>query len=226
MSLAAVVGTVNDLETRIDAAPLPPLAGNLDLGPLGELIAASGLQAVLHLESGVSPDEPVFISTDAAVAFESEMPWDPDAVRAALTAALRSYQTVGDLGLGWRAVAAGPVTASELDGLLPLVVYADGTTLWIARTPALLGAALSGTPGGAGPGAGTFVARYDHRAELPGYLKTTRMLDLSDPARYSSFFSQNVGSLAAALDTVRSVEVRIDDDGRVQRHIVRYSLTE
>jgi len=51
-----------------------------------------------------------------------------------------------------------------------------------------------------------------------------RMLDLSDQARYSSFFSENVGSLASALDVIQSVSVRTNDSGLIQRQAVRYEL--
>jgi hypothetical protein len=56
------------------------------------------------------------------------------------------------------------------------------------------------------------------------YLKIMRMLDLSEQANYSAFFSDNIGSLASTLDVIQSLSVRINNAGLVQRQSVRYEL--
>ena len=227
--LSPIVGSVGDLRTRIDETPGPSLDGDLDLGPMEALVDSAGIEAILHLEASPPVDDGrVFVSSDTAVAFRAGSAWSIDEVETALTSAVASYQSVSEIGLGWEDVVSGAYTLSQMNGLLGLTVYVDGQTLWIARTPELLGTALatedSREPGVTQPQS-TFRARYSHRAELQPYLKGMRMLDLSEPSNYSSFFSENVGSLASVLDVIDSVQVTIDDDGRVQRHAVTYELS-
>ena len=220
-----LVGSERDLGTRIDEAPKASLAGALDLNPLKGLLESAGIQAVLHLESSVPMNDPTFVGSDAVVALRAASSWNAAETRSALASAVASYQTVGNIGLQWKNVTAGSYTLAQWDGLVPLTIYINGQNLWIARTPSLLGSALnrstSATPQ---PQPSTYLARYSHRAELSPYLKLMRMLDLSDQARYSSFFSENVGSLASALDVIQSVSVRTNDSGLIQRQAVRYEL--
>ena len=217
------VGSESDLQTRIDEAPKPTLGGRLILDPLKTIVAAAGVEAILHLESSVPPDDTSFVRSDAAIALRASSAWNAASVQSALTSAVESYQSVGGTGLRWRNVTAGNRTLSQWDGLLPLTVYVDGQILWIARTPALLSTALSQAAAPSAQGA-AYVARYNHRGELGPYLRIMRMLDLSDQAGYSGFFSENIGSLASALDVIQSVSVTITDAGTIQRQTVRYDL--
>ncbi len=215
-----------DFHTRIDEAPKPSLDGTLELAPFRSLLESRGLEAVLHLESGMPLDGDVFVGSDAAVAFRTASAWDAAAVRSALTAAVASYQSVGNTGLQWKSVASGNYSLSQWDGLLPLTIYVDSQNLWIARTPSLLGAALNHASNASAQSLpGTYLARYIHRGELQPYLKIMRMLDLSNQANYSSFFSENVGSLASTLRVIDSVSVQIEETPAVQRQFVRYQLT-
>jgi hypothetical protein len=50
------------------------------------------------------------------------------------------------------------------------------------------------------------------------------MLDLSDQANYSAFFSDNIGSLASTLDVIQSLSVKTNETGLVQRQVIRYDL--
>jgi hypothetical protein len=52
------------------------------------------------------------------------------------------------------------------------------------------------------------------------------MLDLSDANNYSSFFSENAGSLASALDIVESVSVTVSNGGSARREVVRYQFEQ
>src|SRR5262249_38311236 len=156
-----------DFQTRIDEAPKPSLAGSLELAPLRAVLESGGLEAVLHLESSNQLDGDVFVGSDVALAFRTATPWNAANVRSALIAAVASYQSVGNTGLQWRTVNAGSNALSQWDGLFPLTIYVDGQNLWIAKSPALLGAALNhaaNAPGQARPG--TYLARYVHRSEL------------------------------------------------------------
>jgi hypothetical protein len=212
-----------DLQTRIDEAPKPSLAGALMLESLKALVESAGLEAILHLESSLPMDDTTFVRRDAVVALRASSSWNAADVRSALTSAVASYQSVGTIGLQWRNVASGNYTLTQWDGLFPLTIYVDGQTLWIGRTPALLSSALNHSTTTA-PQPGTYLARYIHRSELSPYLKIMRMLDLSDQPNYSSFFSENIGGLASVLDVIQSVSVKINDSGLVQRQAIRYEL--
>jgi hypothetical protein len=223
MAFDGPIGSESDLQTRINEAPKPSLGGGLILDPLKAVIASAGVEAILHLESSLPPDDTAFVRSDAVVALRASSQWNAANVRSALTSAVESYQSVGGTGLQWRNVTAGNRTLSQWDGLLPLTVYVDGQTLWLARTPALLTAALNQSAAPAAQGA-AYVARYNHRGELGPYLRMMRMLDLSDQPGYSGFFSENIGSLASALDVIQSVSVTITETGTIQRQVVLYDL--
>src|SRR5262249_24069776 len=141
----AEAGSSDDMQTRIDEAPKPSLAGALSLSGLKSLIDASRLEAVLHLESSSTGADGTFLSSDAVLALRSASPWDAEQVKRALTSAVESYQSVNALGLEWQDINSGGSTASQWNGLIPMTIYVDGRTLWLARTPVLLGEALSHT---------------------------------------------------------------------------------
>jgi hypothetical protein len=224
VSLDASGGSEGDFQTRIDEAPKPSLAGNLILNPLRTLMASAGIQAVLQLESSLGLNDSSFVRTDLALALRAEKPWNLAEVQSALTSAASSYQTVNAIGLQWRNVTAGGRTLSQWDGLIPLTVFVDGQTLWIGRTPDLLSSALSHSATAAPPQPAAYLARYSHRTELAPYLRIMRMLDLSDQANYSAFFSDNIGSLASTLDVIQSLSAKTTETALVQRQVIRYAL--
>jgi hypothetical protein len=224
VAMSATAGSESDLHTRIDEAPKPSLAGTLSLAGLRDLINAAGLQAVLHLESSTSLNDNTFVGSDAALALRAGSPWNAAAVKSALTDGVASYQSVGALGLQWHDVNAGGRPLSQWDGLVPVTIYVDGQTLWIAKTAALLTAALARSTNAATGQPAAYIARYNHRTELGSYLKIMRMLDLSDQANYSNFFSENIGSLASSLDAIQSVSIRTTETPQVQRQELHYGL--
>jgi hypothetical protein len=226
-----VAGSPADLAISIDEAPAPPIEGGLDLSALSRMFEAADIRAVLHLEATAGDNAElagqVYVSRDVALAFRAGSDWDGSLVRDALTQAVRPYQTVGELGLGWNVLPVGNRSAWQIDGLLPITMMADGPTLWIARTPSLLEAAteaVAGSFSSSGASPASYLARYRHDRELGAFLETTRMLDAPDPPRSLSFFSDNVGSLASALDVVREITVRVEDDGRVRTEAVAYTV--
>ncbi|HLH30001.1 MAG TPA: hypothetical protein VKY31_02285, partial [Terriglobia bacterium] len=223
-NLDATGGVEGDFQTRIDEAPKPSLRGTLALAPLKTLVDGAGLEAVLQLESSLPLDDTTFVRSDAALALRASKPWNLAAVQSALTSAAASYQTVNSIGLQWRNVTSSGRTLSQWDGLIPLTIFVDGQTLWIGRTPGLLGSVLS-RPAAAAAQPAAYVARYNHRTELGPYLKVMRMLDLSDQQNYSAFFSDNIGSLGTTLDVVQSLSVRVNDTGPIQRESIRYELS-
>lgn len=223
VNLDASAGSEGDFQTRIDEAPKPSLAGTLTLEPMKRLVEAAGIEAVLHLESSLPLNDSTFVRTDAALALRASKQWNANEVQAALTSAAAPYQTVNAIGLQWRNVTSAGRTLLQWDGLVPLTIYVDGQTLWIGRTPDLLSSALN-HPAPVTPKAAAYLARYNHRTELTPYLRIMRMLDLSDQANYSAFFSDNIGSLASTLDVIQSVSIRTEDTALVQRQVITYDL--
>jgi hypothetical protein len=223
VSLDASAGGEGDFQNRIDEAPKPSLAGTLAVAPLKTLVESAGIQAVLHLESSLPINDSTFVRTDAALALRASKPWSTAEVQSALTSAAASYQTVNAIGLQWRNVTSAGRTLLQWDGLVPLTIYVDGQTLWIGRTPALLSSALSHSTA-ATPQPAAYLARYNHQAELAPYLRIMRMLDLSDQANYSAFFSDNIGSLASTLEVIHSLAIRTEDTPLVQRQVITYDL--
>jgi hypothetical protein len=220
VSLDASGGSEGDFQTRIDEAPKPSLAGTLMLEPLRTVVASAGMQGVLQLESSLGLDDSSFVRTDAAIALRAAKPWNLAEVQSALTSAASSYQTVNAIGLQWRNVTAGGRTLSQWDGLIPLTVYVDGQTLWIGRMPGLMSSALN-RPATAAAQPAAYLARYSHRTELAPYLRIMRMLDLSDQANYSAFFSDNIGSLASSLDVIQSLSVKTNEHRELREESLR-----
>jgi hypothetical protein len=223
LNLDASAGSEGDFQTRIDEAPKPSLGGSLILEPLGAVVEAADIQAVMQLESSLPPGDSTFIQSDVALALRAAKPWSLSQVQSALTAAGASYQTVSAIGLQWRSITSGARTFWQWDGLIPLTICVDGQTLWIGRTAGLLTAALS-WPASAAAQPAAYLARYNHRAELGPYLSIMRMLDLSEQQNYSAFFSDNIGSLASTLDVIQSLSVKVNDTGLVQRQAIRYEF--
>ena len=155
----------------------------------------------------------------AVIALRGSSVWNAAQVRSALTEAVSSYETVGGVGLQWHDLTSGSRTLSQWDGLIPLTVYVDGPTLWLARTPSLLNSALNHSSAAVAE-TGAYFARYNHQAELPSYLKVMRMLDLSEQQGNVNFFSENVGSLASSLDVIRSVSIRTTEGAQSQRQVI------
>jgi hypothetical protein len=227
--LNEAVGSESDLQTRIDAAPKPSLAGALNLAPLQVLVDSAQVEALLHLETSMqtAANNSTYPRSDAVIAVRAASAWNAASVQSALTSAVASYQTVANIGLQWRRLDSAPYALLQWNGLFPLTIYLDGQTLWIARTPSLLSAALQHAAAAAAPAErASYLAGYRHQAELPAYLKIMRMLDLSDPSNFSGFFSENVGSLASTLDVIDSASITRTDTGPIRRETVRYTLAK
>ncbi len=71
LSFDGPVGSEADLQTRIDEAPKPSLAGALTLEPLKALVESAGLEAILHLEYSLPQGDTTFVRSDAAVALRA-----------------------------------------------------------------------------------------------------------------------------------------------------------
>jgi hypothetical protein len=202
------------------------------MGPLKSILDGMRILAALHVESSVPPDGVSLGGTQVLLAFRADMDWNAEAVRAALTSAAGPSETVSALGLAWKNTASQGAAFSQWNGLHPLVVYAEGPLLLLSNTPALMAASLARAARATGEGGKgrVFLARYNHAAELKPYLEPLEGLDFDgtgrpdgNPSRREPhFFSEVVGSLGTALDSVRAVAIEVRDESAVQRRTIRY----
>jgi len=215
------VGDEADLETRIDEPPLETGAK-----PVGaefqKLLESMKLDAMMAAGSTRAQDG-VFVATDSAVALLAAQDWNAAAVRSAISDALAGLLSTGEAGLRWQ----DRGSYAELDGLASLAVAVRGRTLVIATNRALLEAMLAaGAQQPRNPPA-RYAALYRHSAELPNFVKMTRLIDYplakdtgQNPPE-PAFFSGNVASLGAALARIDSESIVVHDTGvKVTQNLV------
>jgi hypothetical protein len=222
------VGSENDLETRIDEAPLPSAGAGLAVEPLLKLLEGSKLAAMLEVESSeVAPDR-VFVRTPSAIVLLAASDWDGDAVRRSLESTVRNLWTTSGLGVGWVARQSGPVTYYALDGLARLSMATRGRLLVLADSAPQLVAVLARSSRAGSSGAGetrrsVYTARFNHARESVNFLKMVRLMDTPNiqpsqvaggiGGREPQFFSENIASLSRTLARVESASIAVDDRG-------------
>ena len=79
----AALGSEEDLETRIDEAPVVDDASKVDLQPLRVLLEGNTIEAMMQVETSRPAADGVFVSTPRAVALLGSKPWNAAAARAA-----------------------------------------------------------------------------------------------------------------------------------------------
>ena len=237
-------GSESDLETRIDQEPVNRYTSERSTDPLEQLLAQASPQAVLQVAYTQRAPNGVFVAPRTVLAFVSAAEWNADAVRAALVSAIRPGLTADGLGVGWRQSGA----VSELDGLMPIFLAAQGRTLFLADDRPALDAVLArlSLPVQAKPAA--YLAGFDHSAERQNFLRLATTVDRALPVESASqarmgdeplpdeenppvprepeFFSQNVASLSDVLQGVRSQSVVVRDSGNKLRQTVTYVWTK
>ncbi len=207
-------GGEQDLEIRIDEAPLTDDRGAVAFQAVRERLAATPLEAMLTVESTRAGD--VFVGTESAIVLLARQSWDAGAMRDALAHAAGSLWSVAGLG--------------ALDGLGKLVVSIDGRWLVVGNSSDLVNAIVSRKNRPAVAGA-AYAAGWRHARELPNFERMTRMIDfpqiapgVGDQAREPMFFSENLASIGRALQRVQSAEMAMHDAGSMVRETVVYRL--
>jgi hypothetical protein len=169
------VGNASDLETRIDAAPLPQQPLTVALTPLHTLLAAEDVDAMLVASStGDAPDH-VFLPIYSTIVLSGAGTWNAEALRSALTSALRSRVSTEDYGLRWQRRQRDNLVWFELEGLHPLAFAVQGNVCILASDSDTLLKSLR-VPSKAKPQLATVIAGFNHTAERPHFAQLTRLL--------------------------------------------------
>ena len=232
LASATDAGSEQDLETRIDEAPLTDDRGARAFAELRERLNRTQLEAMLDVEATRVDADQVFIHSQSAVVLLATAPWDGDAVRAALSSAAAGLWSNAALGAGWRTGANG---VRELDGLGRLVVSIDGPWLVLGNSPDLINSILArrNRPAVAGT---VYAAGWRHARELPNFERMMRLIDfpqiqaapveggVKPEARKPMFYSENIASLGRALQRVQSATIVVHDPGPMLRESVVYRL--
>jgi hypothetical protein len=222
----AQAGAEQELETRIDQAPLPEASAAF--APLSERLRASAIDAMVEVSSTRMDADQVFVRADSAVAVIAKTPWSADAMRLAIGSVAQALWSNGTSTLAWRTGAGG---VQELNGLGHIAMAVDGRLLVIGNSPALVGAVYARRNTPAVPGA-LYAAGWRHSRELPNFERISRLIDFpqippatgSDQPREPMFFSESLASLGRALSRVQSVEITVHDAGPMLRENLIYRI--
>jgi hypothetical protein len=235
-------GSESDLETRIDVLPLQGAAGALGAEALKKLLNVVPLEAVLEFHSLHNVGQPAFIEPHSAVLIRSSANWDAEAVRNALSAAIRELYTTSQIGVGWVRKQEGNADYYQLEGLVPLAVAAKGPILLVANSAETLVSLLGRAPLGpttnsqgaeVGPNV-VYAAGFRHSAERKNIVKMMRLIEMplaqqsgglpGEEGRAPSFFSENLASLSRSLESIESESLVVEDNGPQLRQTVTYRL--
>ncbi len=198
----ADAGTETDLETRIDAPPVPSeqRAGAMEI--LRPWLTSANVTALAEYQSSERPQGSDFVSTPAVIALLSSKDWDADAARNAFRAALAARVSEGNSG--------------TLDGLATRSIQIRGRVLFLATDAALLQQILAtNAPQTGGQGA-DYIASFHHAGERDNFMRIMHDLDAAPAinngvqfrnAGAAPFFSANLGSLSDVLSSVNTVTV-------------------
>jgi len=225
-------GSASDLETRIDQEPISRYTSERATDQLESALQQAGLQAVLQVGSTERAPDGVFIGLRTVLVFVSSADWNGDALRDAMQAAIRPGLTASRFGVEWRQSG----TTYELDGLMPLVMAAQGRYLFLSNDRQALEAVMARSARESKLRPATYAAGFSHAGERDNFLRLTGLIDRAAPAesampraegeqpapREPEFFSENVASLSAALQDVKSQSVVVRQSGSKVRQTVTY----
>lgn len=207
----SVVTGEDELEAKVDDAPFDAATGGYREEPLRALIASNAPRAVLHVQTGRTLSDGVFVGNDAAVVVEGANDWNQQAVRTAVTRAVESLYATQGFALG---------------GLARVHVAARGKRLFLATRQELLDEVMAAQ--GSGVAGVSYAASYKLTGEAARFRRVTEMIERSDPFNAQSaeprFFSENLASLADTMKRVQSVDVRQQDAGATVKQTVTYRL--
>jgi hypothetical protein len=223
-----VTGSEEDLETRIDE-PALALDDQPAYEPLRQLLNGASLDAMLVSQASRPHSGGVLIGLDASIALLAPKDWNSAAVRDAFVPALSSLWSADALGAHWVERRAGQRLYYELDGLSRLALATSGRVLILSSNREALEAMLAAMAKPAGATGARYAALYRHAAELPNYLRLTRLIDVplagnNAPGSEPAYFSANLGSLGSALARVDSVSILVHDAGPTVNQNVTYAF--
>lgn len=122
------------------------------------------------------------------------------------------------VGIDWAVVVLGSSDWTTATGTFTT----KGKILVAANRPELVPPILArlSTPA-SGPGA-RYVARFRHAAELPNFIRMTRLIDSPLKAEGPSFFSGNIASLGRTLGRLDSAAIAVHDTGSIVSQDLTY----
>jgi hypothetical protein len=226
----AEAGAEQDLETKIDEAPLTDDRSASAFRAARQTLAAADVETMLEVGSSRVGANQVFVGSEAAIVLIARNAWDANAMEAAIgTAAGLLWSNGSGLGAGWRTGANG---VRELDGLGTLAMAVEGKTLVLGDSPELVGALFGRRNRPAVAGA-VYAAGWRHARELPNYERMVRLIDYPqipppqagpDTPREPMFFSENLASLGRSLQRVLLATIVVHDAGTMLRESVDYRI--
>ena len=228
--VAAAVGSEADLDTRIDEPFYADTGGQLLPEALQRLLSTDRLTAVVEVEGTQPEADGVFFSTARAVVVVRQPAWDAAAVRDAVVATVENLWTTSRLGAEWTEVNRGNARYFALNGLVPLVLAADGNRMIVANSPQLIERLLSRANAPLPANIGTYAAGFRHERERHNFAIWMRQLTTaSTPTNQPGgeqidFLSQNLVSLSDTLARVNSVTIQALDQGEAMKQTVVYEL--
>jgi hypothetical protein len=238
-------GEASDLETRIDAAPLPPTNPEEQMKLLRAQIADAGVVGVLTVDSnqpgaaGAPPGAAaMWVPIHSGVVIRATRAWDQTAMESALTDALGPQLSAGNLGLAWTAQSAG---YASLGQARPLQIAVRGNLLLVTGDAQMMEQMLARvSQPTAAPIAATFVGGFDHQAAAAPFARLSSLIDRVDASEATGapgpppngnapadgnappFFSGDLAGLSRTLAAMRSERVVERRDGPVVRQTVTY----
>ncbi|MFQ5722881.1 MAG: hypothetical protein ACE5G6_00205 [Terriglobia bacterium] len=229
------VGSVADLETRIDEEPPRMVSAGFAPAELRSLLESAQPRAILQVQSSRTLPGEVFVKQDSALVVLASTDWDARAARSALLASIEGLWTTSRLGARWGERRRGANPYYELDGLVPLAMAVRGPLLIVADRPELLLAVLAkldGSPLPAASDEAIYAAAFRHAREGDYFLRMMRLLDYPWVRNYGRaeereprFFSENLGSLSRVLRRVEQASIVVQDRGSWVAQTIVYRLT-
>jgi len=227
VAIQAEAGNEEDLETRIDEAPLADDRDATTFRALRVVLDKTAIDAMLEVSSTGVDAAQVFTGSKSAIALLAGSAWDANAVRQALGSAAASIWS-NRAGEEWRAGANG---IEELQGLGRIAIAIDGRWLIVGNAPELTAAMFARRNRAAGE-SGVYAAGWRHARELPDFERMFRLIDFPQiPAgaapeqdRQPMFFSENLASLGRTLGRVQSASIVVHDAGTMLRENLVYRV--
>lgn len=213
----SAAGAESDLETRIDAPPLPvDSSASTALEPLRKMLASMAVEAAMEVQSSDLPAGSDFIATPCALVIASPADWNAEAVKSAFSAALSDRVSTGGLGVQWTA---GDI--AELKGLARLHIAVSGKLLFIGNNDSMTKVMAAREQGSETASDITYSAGFRHTRERANYQRIMTALWHGDSGRAPAFFHSNLGSLSDVFGFVTSVEVQRAAKGdRVEEKVI------
>lgn len=219
-------GNASQLDVTIDQAPVVESRADVDQ-PLRALLDAAGPVRAMRCYSSASSRDNVFVALNAAMVLDAQTPWNEEAVRNALTAALAPATTVSGLGAQWQKRSGGAGEYLALDGPVNLYLKTDGSRLFLSSDAALLENLLlraRKTGAGSPDKNRTYLAIFRNGHGRTDFLRIMQQLDRAGANGVSpAFFSGNIGSLTRAFDRLDSEQVAERDLGSKVLQTIAYT---